>query len=96
MRQPFSSVNQYTQAAVKQHTHNTLKVPNKIKQYEKINNGYPYIVLIMGFRFHGATIQQLVRRYIFLFFLYALFVYMYSFLLRKREREILCINKLFT
>ena len=45
MRPPFSSVNQYTQAAVKQHTHNTLKVPNKIKQYEKINNGYPYIVL---------------------------------------------------
>ena len=37
MRPPFSSVNQYTQAAVKQHTHNTLKVP--------INNGYPYIVL---------------------------------------------------
>ena len=30
---------------MRQHIHNTLKVPNKIKQNEKTNNGYPYIVL---------------------------------------------------
>ena len=29
---------------MRQHIHNTLEVPNKIKQNEKIN-GYPYIVL---------------------------------------------------